>query len=164
MPGVVSLACPCGRDDQTAAHLFAECVDSRSRGLRAFGYITKEEMHRGLSHHDTAQAWPAPWYKAAGSRSSGCLMSCSAQTQRLKTIVTSGLAVLSPSQRGVGDGPRKCNGLGPLPAPAPAPLPWPAFSYPTSYTIYPFFFLVFSLLSSFRLWVLPARRAPAAAG
>ena len=44
----------CGRGDQTAAHLFAECMDNRSRGLRAFGYTTKEEVHRGLSHHDTA--------------------------------------------------------------------------------------------------------------
>ena len=38
----------------TAAHLFAECVDIRSRRLRAFGYTIKEEVHRGLSHHDTA--------------------------------------------------------------------------------------------------------------
>ena len=111
------------------------------------------------------QAWPAPWYKAAGSRSSWCLTSCSAQTQRLKTIVTPGLAVLPPSQRSVGNGPRQCNGLGLLPTPAPAPLPWPAFSYPTLYTIYPFFVGGgFSLLSSFRLWFLPARHAPAAAG
>ena len=54
VPGVVSPACTCGRGDQTAAHLFAECMDNRSRGLRAFGYTTKEEVHRGLSHHDTA--------------------------------------------------------------------------------------------------------------
>ena len=54
VPGVVSPSCPCWRGDQTAAHLFAECVDGRSRMLRAFGYVTKEGLYRGLSHHDTA--------------------------------------------------------------------------------------------------------------
>ena len=54
VPGVVSPSCPCGRGDQTAVHLFAECVDDRSRMLRVFGYVTKEEVYRGLSHHNTA--------------------------------------------------------------------------------------------------------------
>ena len=54
VPGVVSPSCPCWRGDQTAAHLFAECVDGRSRMLRAFGYVTKEGLYRGLSHHGTA--------------------------------------------------------------------------------------------------------------
>ena len=53
VPGIASPACPCGRGDQTAAHLFVECADRRSRSLRAFGYVAKEVFH-GLSHHDTA--------------------------------------------------------------------------------------------------------------
>ena len=39
VPGVVSPACLCGR---------------------AFGYIIKEEVHRGLSHHDTASDMALP--------------------------------------------------------------------------------------------------------
>ena len=54
VPGVVSTACPCGRGDQTVAHLFTECADARSKGLRAFGYVTEKDVHQGLSHHDTA--------------------------------------------------------------------------------------------------------------
>ena len=54
VPGVVSPACPCGRGDQTAAHLFTACTDVRSRSLRAFGYATEKDVHQGLSHHDTA--------------------------------------------------------------------------------------------------------------
>ena len=54
VPGIASPACPCGRGDQTAAHSFVECADRRSRSLRAFGYVTKEEVFRCLSHHDTA--------------------------------------------------------------------------------------------------------------
>lgn len=52
VPGIASPACPCGRGDQTATHLFVECADRRSRSLGAFGYITKEEVFCGLSHHD----------------------------------------------------------------------------------------------------------------
>ena len=51
--GIASPACPCGRGDQTVAHLFVECAERRSRSLRAFGYTTKE-VFRGLGHHDTA--------------------------------------------------------------------------------------------------------------
>ena len=40
VPEATSPACPCGRGDQTAAHLFAECTDRRSRSLRAFVYTT----------------------------------------------------------------------------------------------------------------------------
>ena len=54
VPEATFPACPCGRGDQTAAHLFAECTDRRSRSLRAFGYTTKEEVFHGLSRHDTA--------------------------------------------------------------------------------------------------------------
>ena len=54
VPGITAPECPCGRGDQTAAHLFTECADSKSRGLRAFGYGTKEEVYRGLAHRDTA--------------------------------------------------------------------------------------------------------------
>ena len=54
VPGITTPSCPCGHGDQTAAHLFTECMDNRSMGLRALGYSTKEEVHHGLSHQDTA--------------------------------------------------------------------------------------------------------------
>ena len=105
-----------------------------------------------------------------------CLTSCSAQAQRQKATVTSGLAVpLPPSPRGVGDGPRQCNGSGPL-LPRRLPLlPGPLFPCPTFYVFYFilfyfglvfffFFFLMFSLLSSFRLWVRPTWRPPGRRG
>ena len=55
VPGVVSPTCPCGRGDQTAAHLFTKCTDVlRSRSLRAFGYATEKDIYQGISHQDTA--------------------------------------------------------------------------------------------------------------
>ena len=50
----VTSAYPCGREDQTAAHLFTECADDRSGDLRAFEYVTERDIHHGISHHDTA--------------------------------------------------------------------------------------------------------------
>ena len=55
VPGGVSPARQCGRGDQTVAHLFTECADARSKGLRVFGYATEKDVHQGLSHHDTAR-------------------------------------------------------------------------------------------------------------
>ena len=54
VPGAVSPGRPCGRGDQTVAHRFTECADARSKGLRAFGYVTEKDVHQFLSHHDTA--------------------------------------------------------------------------------------------------------------
>ena len=54
VPGIASPACPCGQGDQTAAHLFAECTDPKSRAMRAMGFSTKDEVWKGLSDHRKA--------------------------------------------------------------------------------------------------------------
>ena len=121
--------------------------------MRAFGYTTKEEVHRGLSHLDTA---PDMARALVQSGWLPCLTSCSAQAQRQKATVTSGLAVpLPPSPRGVGDGPRQCNGSGPL-LPRRLPLlPGPLFPCPTFYVFYFILFyfgLVFFFLFLFNVF------------
>ena len=55
VPGIASPAYPCGQGgDQTAAHLFAECTDPKSRAMRATGFSTKGEVWEGLSDHRKA--------------------------------------------------------------------------------------------------------------
>ena len=103
------------------------------------------------------RTWPAPWYKAAGSRSSGCLTSCSTQAQRQKTTDTPGLAALPPSQHSVGDGPRQCNESGPSPPrrlPPPSPSPRSPFFFFFFFFVY-LFLMLFPLHSSFRVWARP---------
>ena len=54
IPGIASPACPCRQGDQTAAHLFAECTDIKSRAMRAMGFSTVGEVWEGLSDHRKA--------------------------------------------------------------------------------------------------------------
>ena len=54
VPEINTPTCPCGLGDQTAAHLFSECTNTRSQNLRALGYGSAAEVHHGLSHYKTA--------------------------------------------------------------------------------------------------------------
>ena len=45
-----------GAGDQTAAHLFAECADEKSRAMRGLGTFTKEEVWNGLSDYKKSPA------------------------------------------------------------------------------------------------------------
>ena len=48
--------CLCGSGDQTAAHVFTDCADTPSQGMRSVGFYTKEEVWRGLSDYKRAPA------------------------------------------------------------------------------------------------------------
>ena len=54
VPGIASPACRCDQGDQTAAHLFAECTDAKSRAMQAMGFSTKGKVWEGLSDHKKA--------------------------------------------------------------------------------------------------------------
>ena len=50
----------CGQGDQTAAHLFAECTDAKSRAMRTMGFVTNGDVAKGLSDFKKA-----PWMARA---------------------------------------------------------------------------------------------------
>ena len=54
VPEITTPICPCGLGNQTAAHLFFECTDTRSQSLRELGYSSAAAVYRGLSHHEMA--------------------------------------------------------------------------------------------------------------
>ena len=56
VPGAATPASPCVLGDQTAAHLFTECADEKSRPMRAMGFTIREEVWDGLSDYKRAPA------------------------------------------------------------------------------------------------------------
>ena len=84
VPGIATPACPCGRGDQTAAHLLTECADEKSRAMRVMAFSTRVEVWRGLSDYKKAPAM-ARVLVAAGVRSYEFLTRyCSKTAWRLK--------------------------------------------------------------------------------
>ena len=54
VPGQLAPVCNCGRGHQTLGHLFFQCVDPRSRRLKALGYTTEQEVREALSRPEPA--------------------------------------------------------------------------------------------------------------
>ena len=61
--------------DQTAAHLFAECTDAKTRAMRAMSSSTKGQVWEGLGDHRKAPGMAQFLILAAGCRNLEYLLS-----------------------------------------------------------------------------------------
>ena len=54
VPGIASPTCSCGKGDQTVAHLFAECMDPKSRIMQTMNFSTPGAVMKNLSDYKKA--------------------------------------------------------------------------------------------------------------